>query len=241
MEIETTSKIHEGYIEHQGIRLHYLANMSHSIHRQPLVFIPGFLGRAEHFQEEMMWFSDRPCFSLSLRGRGKSSVPATGYTLSDHASDIECLAQHFRLDKFIGMAHSVGVPYLLEFALSNPNAVSALLLLDYPARINRPTQDWESRIRQRIPDINETLLEGLVRETTSQELWDRLPSLKVPTLLIRGGTSESLCSQEMADRYRQKCSELEEVVLPSSGHVPSAEDQMLFRSKVESFVKQWGS
>ena len=105
----------------------------------PILFIPGMLGRAESFAKEIeSHWQDRRCVSMSLRGRGRSEAPVTGYSLDDHASDIAAVVRGLKLDRgVIVVAHSRGVPYALRFVELHPQAVVTLALMDHRLCIER--------------------------------------------------------------------------------------------------------
>ena len=73
------------------INIHYIETTDHVIGLLPLVYIPGALGNAEQFIEEMKSIFPRHCISISLRGIGKSDAPLKGYTFEEHILDISAV------------------------------------------------------------------------------------------------------------------------------------------------------
>ncbi len=73
--------VRDRYAINQDISIHYLESNDYSPNLTPLVYVPGALGFAEQFEDEMRILSPRHCLSLSLRGNGKSDAPLKGYTL----------------------------------------------------------------------------------------------------------------------------------------------------------------
>jgi pimeloyl-ACP methyl ester carboxylesterase len=127
--------IRESAVKNKDVRIHYLVKDSES-NLTPLVYIPGMLGSAEVFVSEMESLSPRKCISISLRGRGKSDVPSTGYSLIDHVSDIESVVNDCNLNKFVLMAYSMGVPYAIEFVAKNSSLIEGLIILEPDKQAN---------------------------------------------------------------------------------------------------------
>jgi pimeloyl-ACP methyl ester carboxylesterase len=178
-------KILDQWADNEGVKIHYLDNESQDLHTA-LVYVPGMLGTAEEFTDEMEVFSPRRCISMSLRGRGKSDVPKNGYSLIDHASDIKEVIKECKLQKYIVMAYSMGVPYTLEFASQNTNSIKGLILLDYPSYLPKMSQEWKNNIVDRFGPSIETFAEAIHNESVHMELSDRLEKINCPTLVIRG-------------------------------------------------------
>ncbi|MGB0211949.1 alpha/beta fold hydrolase [Algiphilus sp.] len=116
---------------------------------------------------------------FDLRGHGYSSRPASGYSATAMAADLAALVDGLALAPAVVIAHSYGGAVALEYALSAPDAVRGLVLMD--ARINtlQPRQwlsdggklsafdkemaaadgrDWESE-----PQLGLTFLESMAR------------------------------------------------------------------------------
>jgi pimeloyl-ACP methyl ester carboxylesterase len=78
--------------------------------------------------------------SYDLRGHGRSSMPAWGYTAEDMVADFEQLLEHLRLDRVHILAHSFGGTVALMFALRRPERVKSLILADVRLRAIQPRQ-----------------------------------------------------------------------------------------------------
>ena len=68
--------------------------------------------------------------TYDLRGHGRSSMPATGYTLPDMANDLEALLDHLGVDHAHVVGHSFGARVALYFTISRPDRVSTLTVAD---------------------------------------------------------------------------------------------------------------
>ena len=65
-----------------------------------------------------------------LRGHGLSEAPSTGYSILAFAQDIHALLLHLGIEKCHLIGHSMGGFVALEFTLSYPQMVDALVLMD---------------------------------------------------------------------------------------------------------------
>lgn len=98
---------------------------------EPLVCIHGitaqhraFNALARHLAEEY------ELIGVDLRGRGDSDKPESGYGLEAHAADVVRVLDHLGLEKATLVGHSMGGFVGLQTALSYPERVRALALLD---------------------------------------------------------------------------------------------------------------
>ncbi len=72
----------------------------------------------------------RSLVGVDLRGRGDSAKPGSGYGLGAHAGDVIRVLDHLGLGRAVILGHSMGGFVALKTALSYPNRVRALVLLD---------------------------------------------------------------------------------------------------------------
>lgn len=116
---------------------------------------------------------------FDLRGHGYSSRPERGYTATDMAGDIGAIVDQLELAPAAIVAHSYGGGAALEYALSAPERVRALSLMDVRINSLQPKQwlsdgaklsafekemaradgrDWEAE-----PQLGLTFLESMAR------------------------------------------------------------------------------
>ncbi|WP_198317029.1 alpha/beta fold hydrolase [Sutcliffiella horikoshii] len=160
------------YSKNKDISIHYLETTDYSHNLTPLVYVPGALGFAEHFEDEMKILSPRHCVSLSLRGNGKSDAPLKGYTLEDHVSDIEAAIKESRLKDYCLMAYSMGVPYAIQYASNNPEYIKGMILLDYPAKFPSIPESWVDTVFSKgyIKEDRQHVVRGIQRDSEEVEL-----------------------------------------------------------------------
>ncbi|MEB1806156.1 MAG: alpha/beta hydrolase [Bacillaceae bacterium] len=68
--------------------------------------------------------------ALDLRGRGDSEKPQSGYSIKQHAEDINKIIQQLNLDQVILVGHSLGAMIGVVFSSMYPKMVSSLILID---------------------------------------------------------------------------------------------------------------
>lgn len=68
--------------------------------------------------------------AYDMRGHGLSEMPATGYTVSDLASDLRGLMDHLGVERAHIVGHSFGAAVALGLAAADPGRVWGLVLAD---------------------------------------------------------------------------------------------------------------
>jgi pimeloyl-ACP methyl ester carboxylesterase len=220
------------------VRLHYLSSASAAAPTlAPLVLVPGAFGVAEQFREEMPLHWPRRCVAVSLRGRGQSDAPEQGYSLADHATDLDAVVRDAHLEEYCLLAQSFGVPVALSHALSRPGAVKAMVLCDYAARYVTVPPEWVDRVLSSVPPVNAQphVVRGLQRDSSAIELWERLDRLECPILIIRGGAG-GLLSQEHIDLYLRHLRDARVIVFEDSGHDVRKPDYGRYMATVKDFL-----
>ena len=212
--------VHEDWVENKGVRLHYFdGDPKASSHLVPMVFIPGMLGSAEDYLQEMDSLVPRRCIAISLRGRGKSDSPQSAYTFGNHISDIEALVGELRLKSFCLMGYSVGVAYAIGYAVRHPDAVKGLVVGDYPAIYPAFGPAWAERVLSNHPGlVKPHAVQSMQLDSARVALWDSLDGLTRPVLILRGGQQDSLLPEEAVEMYQQHLHNVKVVVLEKAGH-----------------------
>lgn len=100
---------------------------------RPIVLIHGLFGVTEHWQFQTPVLSrDSNVLAYDLRGSGRSTKPDVDeYTIFQHVEDLSLLLQHVGVDApAVLVGHSMGSCIAIEFALTRPDRVEALALVD---------------------------------------------------------------------------------------------------------------
>jgi pimeloyl-ACP methyl ester carboxylesterase len=228
----------ECWAQNGEIQLHYLDNGGYG-KGMPVVFVPGLHGSAEDFANVIEAMLPRRAIAVSLRGRGQSDVPETGYRFENHITDIAALIDAISPHQPVCLVgHSVGVPYVIGYALEHPRRVGALVLAGYPARYPDLSADWGLRTMMRYPsEMSMIAVLGLQHESAEISLWDSLIALECPLLVLRGGKSSSRLPEELADQYRRFAPDAHIVVFPESGHRLWVPDMQRFVHTIHRFIE----
>ncbi|MBZ0302666.1 MAG: alpha/beta hydrolase [Anaerolineae bacterium] len=229
--------VQECWAQSGDIRLHYLDNQA-SGPGIPVMFIPGLHGSAEDFEPALRAIAPRRAIAVSLRGRGKSDVPEAGYRFENHVKDLAALVETFNVGPVAVVAHSVGVPYAIGYALEYPRQVAALVLAGYPARYPDLSADWGLRSMMRYPEAMSMIaVLGLQHDSVEISLWESLAELQCPLLVLRGAKATSRLPEELAEEYRRWVSDAHIVVFPNSGHRLWVPSMQRFIQAIEDFLQ----
>jgi pimeloyl-ACP methyl ester carboxylesterase len=135
-----------------GVLIHYLDREGGE---PPIVMLPGLSANAHAF-DGLAAAGLSPRFrtiALSLRGRGESDKPDTGYTLDDHAGDVLALLDHLGIERATILGHSFGGLLTVYLAAKYPHRVASLVLLDVAVWI---LEDTTKLIRVSIDRLTKT-------------------------------------------------------------------------------------
>ncbi|RHW43294.1 alpha/beta hydrolase [Neobacillus notoginsengisoli] len=217
--------------------IHYLESTHNDHPLTPLIYVPGALNYAEQPVGLLREFEPRKWFSMSLRGRGKSDGPGSGYALKNHVRDIEAVVVHSQLRDYCLLAYSMGVPYAIKFASKSPG-IKGLILCDYPAKYPAIPESWAERILSRgyIQKEKEHAVTGIQRESQSTDLCPELKEIRVPVLVIKGGTADSLLTEADTGLYRENLQSVKIAQLAESGHVLWEPDREKFLQVIKEFL-----
>lgn len=160
----------------------------------PLVFIHGWAASHRFWKHQIKKFQKAyRVLAYDLRGHGDSDKPPTGYTISDHITDLETLLTQEKISEPILIGHSLGGMIALQYALESLNPPGALVLVGtsphpvptFKRSIQFSFLSWIislSRVRAAkftrsqifSPDVDPALVE-----------WVNQDSLRTPTHVIR--------------------------------------------------------
>ncbi len=127
----------------------------------PVVCLHGITAQHRAFNAAARYLGpSRGLVGVDLRGRGDSDKPESGYGLEAHADDVIRVLDHLGLRDAVLAGHSMGGFVALKTALTYPNRVRALVLLDggWPRVEASPEEMTEEQEREA-----EAIQEGLTR------------------------------------------------------------------------------
>lgn len=209
----------ERWTENDGIRLHYLdtRDQADAAHL-PVVFLPGALGQAEDFRSELNALAPRRAVAMSLRGRGKSDTPMTGFTFAEHVGDVEAVIADAGLRRFCLFAYSMSVPFAIEYAARHPEQVAGMIIGDYPAQYPAIPPEWAKRAAAAGFETPRFVLDGIQVDSDDTPLWDRLPQITCPVLIIRGDAPDAMLNAAQVEQYVSGLKQAMAIVFRGSGH-----------------------
>ncbi len=216
----------EGWVQNGEIRLHFIDSDRHASDKGvPLLIVPGTAESAEDYADLLELLLPRRAIALSLRGRGRSSAPQTGYGFWELVGDVQAAIEALDLRRCVLYGFSRGATLTIGAALRCPERVAGLIVGDYPAHYKAYPPEWVEKFlgsTSRGAPVSEKLMrhvaQGLQRESDDIPLWDLLPQITCPALILRGGSKGSLLPVEAAGMYLERLPDARVVRFEDSGH-----------------------
>lgn len=170
----------DGYIDTNGIRLHYHRTGGH---KPPVVLSHGFT------ENGMSWIrtaqaleADYNLIMVDARGHGLSDKPAADYQIENHTADLLGLIDALGLDQPVLIGHSMGAAIASTLAANHPQRTRAIVLEDPPWRSDwRPpgsggdanNDQWITQWRARIARRRQASMADLIAECKAENpTWD---------------------------------------------------------------------
>ena len=97
----------------------------------PLLLVHGMQCNRTHMYPQMGHFMARHrTLAVDLRGHGESDAPKTGYTNAEINDDLIWMCRELGIEKPVAVGHSFGGSTLLHLAVTHPDFLSGLVILD---------------------------------------------------------------------------------------------------------------
>jgi pimeloyl-ACP methyl ester carboxylesterase len=241
----------ESYFVNNGdVKIHVLDNGIISDKYPPLLIIGGLWEPAERAIPVISALKSRAA-ALSLRGRGLSSTPKTGYDLVDHLSDIEAVLKNCGLKNYCVLGFSRGASYALGWSLYDQHNMRGLILVDQPPVHLGPeagyAEYWANLVYQGVPLLNfmrREALEGIEREAKGIDFSPELPKLRIPVKFFAGRNSaakiESNVTDEDLENYKCSIPGVEIVEFKESGHMIPDDEREKYIEETDKFIRKLG-
>ncbi|MFF4546997.1 alpha/beta fold hydrolase [Streptomyces sp. NPDC001435] len=101
----------------------------------PLVFVHGWTANRHRWDHQVAHFAEkRRVIRLDLRGHGDSSGAGVR-TIGELAKDVLALLDHLKVERFVLIGHSMGGMISQTIALSHPERVERMVLVDSISRM----------------------------------------------------------------------------------------------------------
>ncbi len=190
--------------------------------QKPLICLHGITAQHRAFSALARYLGgSRSLIGVDLRGRGDSGKPESGYGLGAHARDVIRVLDHLGLDRAVIVGHSMGGFVALKAALSYPERVRALGLLDggWP-RVEVSPEEMSEEQEQEAAAIGE----GLERAFRRLDMTFESPAAYLDFWFPdRGLTMEDL-PPDLADYYLYDLEEVEGGYRPKASSAAARED-----------------
>jgi lipase len=163
----------------------------------------------------------RSLVGVDLRGRGDSAKPESGYGLEAHASDVIRVLDHLGLSNTVILGHSMGGFVALKVALSYPDRVRALVLLDggWP-RVEVSAEEMSEEQKQEAAAVGE----GLERAFRRLDMVFESPEDYLNFWFPNQNLSPDDLPPDLADYYLYDLEEVEGGYRPKASRAAAEED-----------------
>ncbi len=139
----------DSYVQLPDFKMHYIEQGAGD---ETLIFVHGF---ASTHRWWLPTFERLPenyhAYAIDIRAAGKSEQVKTGHTLAQYAEDIEAFATALGLEKFTLIGHSMGGGVSLLYALTHPERLKRLVLVDplspYGMKLDQGSIDWINSVQ----------------------------------------------------------------------------------------------
>jgi len=222
-------------VNNKGIKIHALV-FNATPKAIPIVFIPGAVNSAEEMAAGLAGTLEHYHIIISLRGRGKSSAPNTGYTLTEQASDVLAVVEYLQLAKYYIFGFSLGTSVAIRAAAQNKNKVMGLILGDYPPIYPSYGEKWVARIKASSLNVRTACIEGLAADSTFENLLPELKTLTCPYSLFKAGQEGSLIAPQLLPILKTKAPDCAIVILSDSEHMLFDPDPTILVSEIRAFI-----
>lgn len=172
----------------------------------------------EDFVPALVASGPRKIVSISLRGRGQSGAPETGWKPVDHHGDIMTVMDSEDIQKAFLIGWSVGGAYSIGFALSNPERVLGIAIGDYFPFVPPFSSEWLAQVKDStdIGEFHPDAPARIVADAKMENYAQKLGKLDIPLLILRGTKDDALLEEEALVLYEKAPNK--RIVAIDSGH-----------------------
>jgi microsomal epoxide hydrolase len=108
----------EGFIESQGVKIHYLAGQFDKT-KISILFVPGIMMPAWIWERQLEYFSKKyNVVAMEPRSQGDSGQSTEGHYALSLAKDIQSVVEALNLSNLIVVGWSIGAPQALNYAVN---------------------------------------------------------------------------------------------------------------------------
>jgi pimeloyl-ACP methyl ester carboxylesterase len=224
----------EHFIDNNGVSIHAL-ELNDSCDGIPVVIVPGMGNAAENIAENIGALLTRRTIILSLRGRGMSDSPQTGWGLEDQASDIATVVEHFGFSRIALFGHSTGASIAARSIPMISADIVAFIIGDFPPFYPAYSESWAARVKKMELPITDIALTGIVRDARQTDVSDYLHSVD-NLFAITGDLDKSLLKANDIARLEQMFPLIKIERLNRCSHEFLSDDPVRSIAAIEKFI-----
>ncbi len=184
-------RIVEGFVDSEGVRIHYIAAKSNPAKKLSILFVPGVMMPAWIWERQIAYFSkDYRVAAIEPRSQGDSDKVMEGHNAFMMAKDIQAVVETLNLEPFILVGWSIGVSQVLNYAAHfATEKLKGLVLVDGIAGID-PTvsfypsivEFWSQFQMDRTANTKK-FIKMIFKKTYTEEYYEKLTevALRTPT------------------------------------------------------------
>jgi proline-specific peptidase len=149
-----------GYVRVPGGRIWYRVNGLNHENRTPIVAITGGPGMSHHYMVPILALADeRPVVLYDQLDTGNADRPndPKNWELPRFLAEIDALRDALRLSDVVLLGHSWGAVVALDYALSKPAGLKALVLASPLVSVTRWLQDTAKLVAEMPEDLREVI------------------------------------------------------------------------------------
>jgi pimeloyl-ACP methyl ester carboxylesterase len=158
----------------------------------PLLLVHGWTCDSHDWAFQLDEFSaGHRVLAVDLRGHGRSSVPATDYTVPRHAADLARLLELLGLDPVIAIGHSLGGSVAAVLAVEHPERVRAMVAIEPAYGQDKAALEWLRDAAEKFGDEAGNQLAAQLLGSTEPhtpgwlKTWHGRRALGMPPALLR--------------------------------------------------------
>ncbi|HKD89706.1 MAG TPA: alpha/beta hydrolase [Streptosporangiaceae bacterium] len=229
-----------------------------------LLLTHGYGATSAMFSQNLAVAAERnQVVTWDIRGHGSSEYPADADSYSSAAAlaDMAAILAELGADRAVLGGHSLGGYLSLGFAVSHPDQVAGIVLIDTGPgfRNDAARDDWNRRANRTADRLEAQGLAALgssaelhsgehrdatglihaARQTLTQRdshVIDGLTSIQAPALVIVGADDTPFLGA--ADYMTAKIPRARKVVIPAAGHAPNVSHPALVNAELRSFLDE---
>ena len=228
----------EHFISNGNLKIHCIeVNRPQNENCIPLIVIPGAINSAEHMEEGFAGKLSRHHIIVSLRGRGKSDSPKTGYKLGNHVSDVLAVIEELEIKSCYLFGFSIGSTVAIRVASKVNDKVKALIMGDYPPFFPPFDANWAASVRKHEDrDISEIAIDGLANEGEYTEAAGDFEHIDAPVMLVRGGQKGSAFPADAIPFIKKLVPSIRVETLEESAHYIFEPNPEVLIALIEDFL-----